>query len=167
MRIFFRVALALTFAALAACSSPDTDARVDATSAVRGPDFLPVADLLADRCGSLECHGSKYRNMHLFGFGGSRLLPTDLPNTQATTLAEAEATYEAVVSLEPAKFRQVIAEGGASPERLTFYRKGLLLEAHKGTQKIVPGDPADVCLRSWLASRIDAAACAAGITRIQ
>lgn len=159
-----RLALLLPLFFLA-CTNTDED-RVDAQTAPRGAEFRPVAQVLVDRCASLDCHGSRYRNMHLFGFGSGRLDPEGRPDAPETTDAEVEANYQAVVSLEPAKLREVIAEGGKDPERLTFFRKGLELEAHKGGRRILPGDPADVCIRSWLASRTDAAACRAAVPRL-
>lgn len=149
-----------------ACADPDEDARVNAATAQGGPEFRPVAQVVVDRCASLDCHGSKYRNMRLYGFGSARLDPTHRPDAPDTTQAEVDANYQAIVALEPDLFRRVVAEGGAAPERLTFFRKGQLLEAHKGAQRIVPGDAADRCVRSWLASRIDAEVCKSAVPRL-
>jgi hypothetical protein len=148
-----------------ACANTD-EGRVNAETAPSGDAFRPVAQVLVDRCGSLDCHGSKYRNMHLWGFGSSRIDASALPDSPETTSDEVDLDYQAVVSLEPDRFREVIADGGRNPERLTFFRKGQLMEAHKGGQRIVPGDPADVCVRSWLASSVDAAACKAAVPRL-
>ncbi len=62
---------------LLACSAPDTKARVDAF----GPDrtqFQLVHPVLQLRCGTLECHGTPYRNMRLYGWGGQRLGGNDV-----------------------------------------------------------------------------------------
>jgi hypothetical protein len=152
-----RTLLFLPFAA--ACSSPDTDARVAANVANGGPEFKVVSEVFLDNCGSLDCHGSKYRNMHLYGFGSERLEGTLPDEPSSTTQAEADRNYESISSVEPEAFRTVIAEGGRAPERLTFYRKALELEAHKGGRPIEPGSNADKCIRSWLASKIDSATC--------
>lgn len=163
----FLVATSLAFAAAAfACSGPDGSEKITVADAVVGAEFRPVAIALVERCGSIDCHGSKYRNFRLYGFGSARIDPSHFPDAPETTQEEADLDYEAVASLEPDLFRQVIAEGGARPERLTFYRKGALLEAHKGGQRLVPGDPADLCVRSWLASKVDAAACRAVVPRL-
>ena len=150
----------------AACEAPDGAARIDAAAAPRGEEFRPVAQVVVDRCGSLDCHGSKYRNMRLFGFGSARLDPAHRPDAPDTTLAESELVYEAIVALEPDILREVVAEGGDRPERLTFFRKGRGAEAHKGGQRIVPGDPADACIRSWLAGTVDADVCRSAVPRL-
>lgn len=152
--------------AVIGCEGPATDERIDAAVAPRGEAFRPVAQVVVDRCGSLDCHGSRYRNMRLVGFGSSRLDPAHRPDAPETTVAEVELVYEAIVALEPDVIRQVVAEGGSTPERLTFVRKGRGAEAHKGGQRIVPGDPADVCIRSWLASAVDEEACTSAVPRL-
>ena len=152
------------FLLMAACGVDE--GRVNAETALSGDAFRPVAQVLVDRCGSLDCHGSKYRNMRLSGFGGARIDVDARPDAPETTSAEVDADYQAVVALEPDIFREVIAEGGRDPERLTFFRKGQQKEAHKGGQRIVPGDQADVCVRSWLSSSVDAAACKAAVPRL-
>ena len=163
---FFLVG-ALVILGATACEGPASDARTDATAALRGEAFRPVAHVLVDRCGSLDCHGSKYRNMRLFGFGSSRLDPGHRPDAPETTLDEVELDYEAVVALEPDLLRQVVAESGERPERLTFVRKGRGAEAHKGGQRIVPGDPADGCIRSWLAGAVDDETCKSAVARLE
>jgi hypothetical protein len=169
MRLLQRIVFTELLVALAlatGCVAPDTSIRVEPSTAVRGPAFRPVAQVLVERCGSLDCHGSKYRNMHLFGFASSRLEPGTLPEAPDTTQAEADRDYEAVVSLEPELMRDVVLEGGAAPERLTFIRKGRGAEAHKGGQAIVPGDLADRCILSWLASAVDESTCKAAVPRL-
>ncbi|MDB5216577.1 MAG: hypothetical protein JWO86_4504 [Myxococcaceae bacterium] len=140
------------------CSSPDTSATVDPI----GPDraqFDFVAPVLERRCGSIDCHGSVYRNMRVFGYGGLRLGPeATTPETPTrVTAAEAQATYEAVVGLEPEIMRAVVQSGGAGVERLTFIRKGRGVEDHKGNKRFTP--EADTCVTSWLANHVDQAAC--------
>ena len=150
----------------AACEGHSTDATIDAAVAPRGEAFRPVAQVVVDRCGSLDCHGSKYRNMRLFGFGTSRLDRAHRPDAPETTPAEVELDYDAIVALEPEVIRQVVAEGGNAPERLTFFRKGRGAEAHEGGQRIVPGDRADTCIRSWLAGAVDEETCRSAVPRL-
>jgi hypothetical protein len=141
-----------------ACASHDPNARTNGAA----PDptaFKPVALVLVNRCGSLDCHGSKYRNFRLYGFGGERSDPTSRPNTPDTTPDEVSLDYQAVLGVEPEIIAAVVAEGGKDPERLTLVRKARDGEAHKGGQRIVPGSDADACLLSWLASAVDANAC--------
>ena len=84
-----------------------------------------------------------------------------LPQRRAPP-GEHAANLRAVVGLEPELFARVVAEGGAAPERLTLVRKALGLESHKGGAPFALGTSGDVCLRSWLATKTDEAACATG-----
>lgn len=148
-------------AAVVGCSSPDTNARVNPVAS--GPDraqFAEVAPVLVNRCGSLDCHGSAYRNMRLYGYAGARLDPAHTPdNPRTITQAEIDADYDAVVALEPTLMAEVVASGGAEAGNLTLVRKGRGAENHKGGRRIEPGDDADVCLVSWLGGNVDVAAC--------
>lgn len=158
-----RVILALTAMGLglaAACSAPPSDSRFVATAPDRAT-FAPVADLLVHRCGSLDCHGSAARNLRLYGYSGLRLSPKDKPSAPpaTTTNDEYDADYLSVVGLEPELLSQVVAQGGANPERLTLVRKAQGLEAHKGATLFFAGDDQVACLDSWLASHTDTAAC--------
>jgi hypothetical protein len=157
---------------LGACSAPDASARVDPI----GPSvdqFAYVAPVLSRRCGSIDCHGSKFRNMRVYGYGGQRIEAMALPDggqrmgalpdaPAVVTAQEALATYESVIALEPEIMRDVVKSGGANPERLTFLRKGRGDEQHKGYRRLMPGDASDRCITSWLAGSVDTAACATG-----
>lgn len=162
IRALFALALSAAGGAVASagCSSPDASATVDPI----GPDraqFDLVAPVLVRRCGSIDCHGSTYRNMRIYGYGGLRLpapgkLPTPM-SPQSVTADEAQASYDSVVGLEPELMRAVVQSGGAGVERLTFIRKGRGNEDHKGDKRFTPA--ADLCVTSWLANHVDAAAC--------
>lgn len=155
-RPFFILITAL-FAALYACSSPEPDPRFIATAPDRA-SFPPVADLLVHRCGTLDCHGTSFRNLRLYGHEGLRLAgrPSSLPNT---TDAEYDQDFESIVGLEPELMSAVVAEAGAHPERLTFVRKARGTEDHKGGAIMKEGDLEDLCVTSWLAGRTDRSAC--------
>jgi len=144
------------------CSAPDTSARVDPV----GPDatqFVYVAPVLSRRCGSIDCHGSTFRNMRVYGYGGLRLGAATSPDVPASlTAEEVTATYESVIGLEPEIMRDVVKSGGAGVERLTFVRKGRGDEEHKGHRRVTPGDPSDRCITTWLAGNVDKDACGAG-----
>lgn len=161
-RAFVLGALAL----LVSCVTPKTNETVDPAVALSGPTFFPVALVVNDRCGSLDCHGSKYRNMRLYGFGSERISPSYNPNSPETTQDEADLDYDAIVALEPDIMREVIADGGKDPERLTFVRKARGHEAHKGGRPIQEGDAADKCIISWLESAVDADGCKAAVPRL-
>jgi hypothetical protein len=145
---------------------PSSAATYDVKGA--GPGLL--LDL---RCGTLDCHGSTFRNMMLFGYQGMRLPLSDpnatpnLPGSADTTIDELVADYHSVVGLEPEIMTQVVLDGGASPERLTMVRKARGTESHKGNQIWNEGDDADVCLTSWLASNVDKGACARAINAVE
>lgn len=148
-----------------ACSAPSADRRFVATVPDRAT-FPPVADLLIHRCGSLDCHGTPFRNLRLYGREGLRsdkdASPSYLLGSQTTT-QEYDEDYQSVVGLEPEVMSQVASQGGAAPERLTLVRKGRGQEAHKGGSLYSTGDDRDKCFTSWLAGKTDTAACARAI----
>lgn len=156
-------AYAVGLVALAACSTPDPNARIG----VATPDetqFPPVADVLVHRCGSLDCHGQTSRNFQVFGCEGMRRDPNDVPGCRAsggtnTTQDEYDATYRSLVGLEPAVMSEVVLDKGTHPELLTLVRKARGEESHKGGHVFTPGDEQDVCLTSWLAGTTDTDSC--------
>lgn len=141
-----------------ACSSVDQSGTV-APGELDRAGFEVVAPVLNRRCGSLDCHGSRFRNLRIYGYGGIRLAASDNPESPQTTPAEAALDYEAVVGLEPEVMRSFIAGGRRDPSKLTFYRKARMLEAHEGGSRVAPGDSADRCLVSWLTATVDPSAC--------
>lgn len=147
-----------------ACSVPPSDAR----NTEETPDtasFPPVASMLIQACGSLDCHGTVARNLRLYGDTSLRYSPTDLPTIAIpTTGVEVAQDYQSVVGLEPEIMSQVVASGGANPERLTFYRKALGIESHKGGAVVVRGDARDLCITTWLQGSADASECAAALS---
>jgi hypothetical protein len=155
-----------TLPAATGCSSPDPAARIDP----RGPDrgqFAVVAPMLVRRCGSIDCHGSIYRNFRLYGYAGTRLRDGQAPETlrpdlpKRLTDEEIEADYQAVLGVEPEIMRDVVNDNGNGRERLTLVRKGRGEEDHKGDQRMVPDDEADTCLGSWLAGAVNVEKCRA------
>jgi hypothetical protein len=124
--------------------------------------FLPVADYLDHRCGTLDCHGQTGRNLRMWGCDGMRLKPTDISGCvfgPPTTSAEYEATYRSLVGLEPAVMSAVVDGHAVRPDLLTFVRKAIGTEAHKGGQLIAQGDDQEKCIVSWLAGSTDTTAC--------
>lgn len=158
------ILVASTLCGLAATScSVDEGAPVDpvgAADAELKAQFPPVASMLSRRCGTIDCHGSKYRNFRVYGFGGIRLDPIDTPEKpEQTTKLEADATYEGLLSLEPEIMRRVIDARAAGREQLTLYRKARGDEDHKGDRLWASGDDADLCFATWLAQTTDVAKC--------
>ncbi len=156
-----RTSMVVTAAALslllAACGSAREDGPLEAPDRATFPQ---VEDALARRCGTLDCHGRRERNLRLYGASGLRLDPSHIPGVDDTTEAEYDASYRSVVGLEPELIRAVVAEQGRDPERLTLVRKARGLEHHRPGPILRAGDAADRCLISWLASVIDEARCA-------
>lgn len=142
----------------AGCSAPDGRA----TTPLVGPDrdaFSPVHAFLDHRCGSLDCHGSRFRDLRMFGHDGLRFAPGDVPGGAPTTGTEVDQTYLSIVGLEPEAMASVVADRGAHPERLTLVRKARGLEPHGGGIVMLAGDARDTCILSWLAGSVDSAAC--------
>jgi hypothetical protein len=145
----------------------DTRIGIVAPSAAES-EFGPVADFLDHRCGTLDCHGQVGRNLRIWGCEGMRLAETDVPQCSRalgspTTPEEHQATYRSLVGLEPGPMSAVVESHGQDPQLLTFVRKARGVETHKGGTLIVPGDPQDQCITSWLAGSTDTSACAAAI----
>jgi hypothetical protein len=152
-----------------ACSTPSSDARIG----IDGPpedatNWHPVAQYLGQRCGSLDCHGNAQRNFVIWNCAGLRADPSNYPNCslpkQKTTDDEYDRTYRSLVGLEPAVMSSVVSGGGQDPELLTFIRKARGMESHKGNELVVPGDPQDLCMTSWLTGTTDLASCACAQT---
>jgi hypothetical protein len=149
----------VTVALLASCNVPESDARFNPTLPDR-ETFREVAPVLAHACGTLDCHGSRSRNLLLYGSEGLRFSLNDRPlSPPCTTPDEIDQDFESVVGLEPEVLSAVVSDRGALPERLTLVRKSLGLESHKGGAIFREGDDPDTCLTSWLAGPIHADAC--------
>ncbi len=123
-------------------------------------DFSAVSSVLELRCGSLDCHGEPARNLRIFGSYGLRLDGRDVPGGADTSEREIDATYEAIVGIDPERLSRIAAEGGRNAEQWLVLSKGRAREAHLGGARLVAGAPADTCVVSWLAGRLDLEACA-------
>jgi hypothetical protein len=142
-------------ASLASCSVvQNSQIGIDAPP-YSDESFTPVGDYLANRCGTLDCHGQTSRNLRIWGCEGMRLDPDASPAscTDPTTEDEYQATYRSLVALEPqvmstvyagcAPYGEDVYPPGLSchPELLTFIRKARGTEAHKGGQLICVEEP--------------------------
>jgi hypothetical protein len=116
-----------------------------------GPPVASVSTLLERRCGTLDCHGSLYRPMRIYGRYGLRA-PSEgnVTGGKATTTFEHGANYGAVCSIEPDKMAEVTADFGQSADQLLFLRKARGVEGHKGGAAVTPGSDADECILGWL-----------------
>lgn len=165
----------LLFASLAAaalgCTGPDFG-PLDVvgppfSTAVGGKDgsaFRPVSEVLEKRCGTLDCHGTPFRPLRIYGQLGLRLpiaqkdwkgKPEDYAKYYSgdgslpTTADELLANYQSVVGLEPELTTKVV-EQQLLPEALTFIRKPRLAEKHKGGKIWDQAKPGDLCLTAWI-----------------
>lgn len=144
--------------ALAACGLPQNAGLSD----LHTPDrttFPLVADALQPSCGTLDCHGQRGRNLRLYGGRGLRLDPHGNAADEATTDAEYQASFRSLIGLEPEALDRVVSSGGGDPERLSLIRKARGTERHKGGVQMLPGDPLDRCLISWLSSLLNRESC--------
>jgi hypothetical protein len=158
-RAFARVTVLL---AAGACSQPPADGRFTQTSLPDSGSFWPVAELLDVRCGSLDCHGTAFRNLRLYGSAGLRLSPGDAPLLPlCDTAGEVTQDYVSVVGLEPEIMPQVASGGDVG--LLTMVRKARGTEAHKGGQIWTTGDDSDRCLSSWLGGTPNPGDCASAL----
>jgi hypothetical protein len=156
----------LTAGAMSSCSAVPGDQRIgiDAPSGSEA-QFGLVGEYLANRCGTLDCHGQMSRSFRVYGCQGMRLDPKAIPvcspplGGSVTSPAEHAATYRSLVGLEPTVMSEVYDNHGAHPELLTFVRKARGIEAHKGGALITPGDNQDICVTSWLAGSTNQMAC--------
>jgi hypothetical protein len=121
--------------------------------------FPKVADALQPSCGTLDCHGQPGRNLRLYGGRGLRLDAKANPADEATTEAEYQASFTSLVGLEPEAMDAVVRSGGLDLEQLSLVRKARGVELHRGGVQMLPGDPLDHCLTSWLSGRLQADAC--------
>ncbi|MBI3203701.1 MAG: hypothetical protein HYZ29_19335 [Myxococcales bacterium] len=144
----------LGLAVVVACSVTNRDRAFDAPPP---DDFRYVSDMLAKRCGSLDCHGQDTRSLRLRGKFGLRLDRNHVPGFNKDTQLEVDANYAAVLTLEPEILASVHREGGNDADRLTLVRKGLGAENHVGGAAL--GDLGQACLESWLRDEIDKKTC--------
>ena len=153
------IVTAAWIAAAAACATPSSEGRFVATPPDRA-SFPPVAQMLVVTCGTLDCHGTVARNFKIYGNVGLRFAPADVPSALTTTTSdEVDRTFASLVGLEPEILSEVVISGGQAPERLTVVRKARGAEYHKPGTIVMVGDDRDVCMTSWLAGKVDAAAC--------
>ncbi len=111
--------------------------------------------MLEERCGTLDCHGSPFRPLRIYGQNGLRR--PDPNNTDpkyysggaVTTEEEYQDNYDSVISLEPELMAQVLA-AEAYPERLSLLRKPILAEKHKGGPVFSKKSPGYICLEAWI-----------------
>jgi hypothetical protein len=155
------------------CSSVDPTAVVTVTGpsfGAQGSAFRPISSVLERRCGTLDCHGSTYRPLKIYGqIALRRPEAKDSTNVKSfkdyysggsepTTEAELFDNYTSLIGLEPEILANVV-DGKALPDSLTLVRKPRLREKHKGGLIWNQSDPGDLCLINWLTGIDDTAPC--------
>ena len=136
------------------CKPDDLNERATVVCPDRVVFTEHVSELVERRCGTLDCHGSDYRPMRVYGELGLRD-PRDpaLNRTggNATTPSERFANYLSVCSVEPEKTADVALDpAGQSVNQLLLVRKARGLESHKGGKVFNAFDESDLCLVRWL-----------------
>lgn len=169
----FLPALLVALVAAAGCSSVDPTAF----ELVKGPafgsngaDFQPISAVFERRCGTLDCHGSAFRPMRIYGQNGLRrpelkgsknvtnFAEYSSGGLEPTTAAELADNYQSVISLEPELVAQVV-QHLTDPDALTVIRKARLQEKHKGGLLWNQGDYGDACLTNWFTGAPDTSPC--------
>jgi hypothetical protein len=117
----------MTLGCLTDASNPDIP-EVGPAFGVDGADFKPVSAVLERRCGNLDCHGSPYRALKIYGKFGLRrpqnLMDFPMKDSMGmdiggdydsyysggipTTIPELTDNYDSVISLEPVLMQSVI-----------------------------------------------------------
>lgn len=154
-------------AVIAACAATP-DPNLETTVAVSPEAFSDYAGggpnnnagvqgFLAQKCGSLDCHGAVGESFRIFSQYGLRLVDDagDIPGGGATTPAEIFASYVSVITIQPELTAKAF-HGAIDPHQLLILRKPLGLERHKGGQVLENNDNGDLCLTSWFAEGLDA-----------
>ncbi|HEY8079182.1 MAG TPA: hypothetical protein VIF62_33855 [Labilithrix sp.] len=173
--------------AVACASAPDKDERVETLKPpFEQKSFEHFNSYVGHQCGTIDCHGSRYRNMRIYGALGLRLAGNDCtlatvpgvanapctpgdvnadPSVEKRELlpqskdSERLASYLSITGLEPEILDAVVRDHGANPERLTFMRKAYGDENHKGFNLVERGSPGEKCLLSFFAGAIDTDSC--------
>ncbi len=143
---------------LVSCSGPNANDRLTFTT----PDsnaFKLVSPSLELRCGTLDCHGSVYRNMRLFGHYGARLDSKLTTGKEDTTDAEMESNFTSVVSIDTENFASIVAKHGQGFDQWMVVLKGEDAVEHKGGERMKKGDVTYDCLLSWITGTVDMNAC--------
>lgn len=153
-----RCARVLSLACSLAINCTPLHSELDGLLTPDAQSFPVVADALQPSCGTLDCHGQIGRNLRLFGGRGLRLDPQHTSAEGATTEAEYAASYRSLTALEPEALDELLRAGG-EVERLSLLRKARGSEQHRGGVQLLPGDPLDRCLLSWLTGALHQASC--------
>ena len=125
-----------------------------------------VSTFMQQRCGALDCHGQKGRPMRLYSTNGLRKTPGKTRATGKLTGEEETDNYFSVVGLEPEEITSSMATLGEY-QKFQLLLKPLDISGggvrHKGGPVLRSTDPGWDCLASWVAGKVNAANCKAGL----
>ena len=158
----WNVPCAVVALAVAACSGPNAN---DKTTLVV-PDesmWVPVSDVLEVRCGTLDCHGSPYRDFRLFGHYGQRASSMDVTGQGSTQDPEYHRNYLSIISIDPEAMNSLVTKHGQGFDHWIIVTKGTNAEHHKGGERMKKGDESYACLLSWITGMTDMTMCTAGL----
>jgi hypothetical protein len=162
LRVFVAIGTLCVAGATVECTSDIQSVDVGPSDVLAVPPrtgFEVVADAMQLHCGTLDCHGQVGQDMRLYGQYGLRLIATFDPLTEPTDPTEYDATYQAIVGLEPEAMSRVV-QNRAPADSLSLIRKPSGIEGHQGGELFLPGDPLDRCILGWVTGTIDFTACA-------
>lgn len=153
-------ALVTSILVFACADTPDDNGTFAISSGLDGGKYkTSVHRIIEKSCGKTDCHGKEPRGLRVYGATALRMPGATGPTTQE----EIDATLQSIEGLEPEKLNAFL---GAKPRtkegayKLLLLGKPLQLERHRGGISLRKGEPAEVCITSWLLDQTDATACA-------
>lgn len=174
MSNFVRFALPVLLLAAGATSSGCQDGLTETRTFACPPRAqfeANVSELMERRCGMLDCHGSDFRPLRIYGENGLRS-PRENNRTAGapTTATERADNYFSLCGVEPEQMEKVVSNpGGSAVNTLLLVRKARGQEGHKGGKVFNPFDDADRCVVGWLRGDTEksvADACQAALAKL-
>ena len=163
VRIIACAHLAAALCVGASCSSPpDSSSTPNLSVADVDPAGFrdSVEPVFERRCGSVDCHGQLASGMRIYSENGLRL-PNDAGlavGSGATSIAEINANYTAIVGLQPEMVNALMANPARTADdvrHLLILAKPLQDERHKGGPALSLGEPAEACIELWLLGTLE------------
>jgi hypothetical protein len=164
-RLGFAACAGVASVAFFACSGPK-DGQVFVGTFPSAETFQPVSAALEARCGTLDCHGSFYRNLRMFGMNGIRGTVNEVSGVHATTDEEVLLNYESLVSIQPEQFSNIVSHRGQGFDKWIVVTKGTGAEHHQGSSRFAKGDLTYTCLLSWVTGSVNMDACTESATSV-
>jgi hypothetical protein len=155
-----RLSALAALTAIACADAPDENAAFPIAAGLDGGSYkTQVHPAIEKACGKTDCHGKLPRGLRVYGATALRLPGATGPTTQE----EIEATFQSIEGLEPEKLNAFLGTQPRTKDgayHLLLLGKPLQLERHRGGISLRTGEPAEVCITSWLLGTTDAGACA-------